>query len=296
MTNKMVTPNFDLSRIRAAGSMVKAPSIPQFNLAAIHKRGAVTKPALNLKFDGSLFDALEEAKKAKIAAGQLDARGNPVGTRYYDDGTPIRRRRESIALPSGGKRRKLQAIKVGNIFGDLIVRRKGPRIKAARPNLQERWRCECSCGNTIIVPKYYLLRTPNPKTHCGCKVKTLKSQNPREYRIYMMIHQRCFNPRHVSYNHYKERGITLYEPWKNEHKDGFKKFFAEVGSSPTQWHSLDRIHNGKGYEPGNLRWATSEEQRANQGDRIGGLTSEEIADLGLTEEEFIEKILRGEIQ
>lgn len=285
-------PQFDLSKI--AGGITKAS--PGFDLTAIKKKGSplVAKPV----FTEELFHVAEKIKADKIARGELDARGNAIGTRYYDDGTPIRPRKQNSPIPGNGtaKRRKHITIKVGNIFGDLIVRRKGPRIKAARPNLQERWRCECSCGKQIIVPRYYLLRTPNPKTHCGCKVQTIKSQNPREYRIYMMVHQRCFNEKHVSYQHYLKNGITLYEPWNNSHKDGFKKFFAEVGKSPSQWHSLDRIHNRRGYEPGNLRWATAEEQRANQGDRIAGLTSDEIADLGLTEEEYIEKILRGEVQ
>lgn len=293
MTNRMLTPQFDLSRIAGPSLKPKLQTSPEIDLTRIHKSPLkLAKPVFTME----LLEDAAKIKADKIARGELDPHGNSIGTRYYDDGTPIRPRREVLNGDGSNKRRKHVTIRVGNIFGDLVVRRKGPRIKAARPNLQERWRCECRCGRQIIVPRYYLLRTPNPKTHCGCKVQTLKSQNPREYRIYMMIHQRCFNPKHVSYDHYKSRGITLHEPWNNVHKDGFKKFFAEVGSSPSQWHSLDRIHNGRGYEPGNLRWATSEEQRANQGDRIGGLTSEEIADLGLTEEEFIEKILRGEIQ
>jgi len=235
------------------------------------------------------FTQSQQIKADKITAGELDDKGNPVGTEYYDDGTPKRKRKIV------GSYKKKQIVP-GAIFGDLEVIKRGPKIKAARPNLVERWRCRCSCGRTIIVPRYYLLRTPNPKTHCGCKVATIKSQNPREYRIYMMIHQRCFNKNHVSYEHYKSRNISLHEAWNNVHKDGFKKFFEHVGKAPTQWHSLDRIHNSRGYEPGNLRWATSEQQRANQGDKIGGYTSDEIADLGLTEEEFIQKILDGEIE
>jgi hypothetical protein len=231
-------------------------------------------------------ESVAQAKKD----GSLDKHGNPIGTQYWDpeDATTIKRK-------SNGPRRRIK-IKAGMTFGELTVLRKGPKVKASRPNLVERWRCSCSCGKHIIVPKYYLLRKPNPKTHCGHQTATLKSLNQREYRIWMMIHQRCYNPKHVSYAHYKAKGITLFPEWHKDNKDGFEKFLAHVGNSPSQWHSLDRINNNKGYFPGNLKWSTAAEQRANQGDRIGGYTSEEIADMGYTEEEFIEKILTGEIQ
>jgi len=300
MPSSMLKPQIDVSKIEAATGTRSSPvidvskiakKVDYVTVAAATKKGGLDDELRNTFLQA--FTANQFAKAEKIATGQLDPSGNPLGTEYYDDGTP-KRKRKIVGSYKNAKRK----IVPGSIFGDLTVLKRGPKIKAARPNLVERWRCRCSCGRTIIVPRYYLLRTPNPKTHCGCKVATLKSQNPREYRIYMMVHQRCFNQNHVSYEHYKTRGITLYEEWRNDlhPKDGFKKFFEHVGKAPTQWHSLDRIHNSKGYEPGNLRWATSEQQRANQGDKIGGYTSDEIADLGLTEEEFIQKILDGEIE
>jgi hypothetical protein len=249
-----------------------------------------TRKSGPLKISPSLLAIFDSTVKSFKAGGES---GNQIGTQSPSS-SPKPQQIQTVSAFSS--RRTRVKIKAGVAFGDLTILRKGPKVKASRPNLVERWRCRCSCGKEIIVPRYYLLRKPNPKTHCGCKVATLKSQNPREYRIYMMIHQRCYNPNHNSYEHYRSRGITLHEPWHNKHKDGFKKFFEHVGSAPSQWHSLDRIHNNKGYEPGNLRWATAEQQRANQGDRIAGWTSEEIADAGYTEDEFIEKILSGEIQ
>lgn len=237
-----------------------------------------------------------QAEKAElIKAGKLDPQGNPLGTVYNTNGTPKRTRTPEPVGPDGRRRRKTR-IAAGQIFGDLTILRKGPKIKAARKNLEERWRCRCSCGRELIVPKYYLVRKPNPKTHCGCKTATIKSLNEREYRIWIMIHQRIYNPKHNSYEHYKAKGITLFPGWHKDKPDGFKKFFEHVGKSPGPGYSLDRIHNNRGYEPNNLRWATATEQRANQGDKIGGYTSEEIADMGYTEDEFIDMILRGEIQ
>lgn len=188
-------------------------------------------------------------------------------------------------------------IKTGQIFGHLIVRGKAAAKKGVKPSLKERWRCEClapcdwkpnkTCHNAIIVPKYYLVRKGNPKTHCGCQMQTLKSRHAREYRIYHMMHQRTMNPKHESYKHYAARGIGIYEPWQKTNADGFDLFLEEVGKCPSLYHSLDRIDNRKGYEPGNLKWSTAEEQRLNQGDRIGGKTVEEIAEMNMSEEDWI---------
>jgi hypothetical protein len=51
----------------------------------------------------------------------------------------------------------------------------------------------------------------------------------------------------------------MYEPWLKDPQS----FIAYIGKRPSKKHSLDRIDNEKGYEPGNLRWATSQEQRRN---------------------------------
>lgn len=41
-------------------------------------------------------------------------------------------------------------------------------------------------------------------------------------------------------------------------------FISDVGQPPTPNHTLDRIDNSKGYEPGNVRWATAVEQANNK--------------------------------
>jgi hypothetical protein len=85
--------------------------------------------------------------------------------------------------------------------------------------------------------------------------------------------QRCTNPKNPAYHWYGGRGITVCERWLSS-----ANFLADMGKRPSPKHSLDRKDNGKGYEPGNCRWATVPEQLANRrprsvfprGERVGG--------------------------
>lgn len=73
-----------------------------------------------------------------------------------------------------------------------------------------------------------------------------------EYRAWQLIRLRCLDPKHAAYPNYGGRGITMHASWVNDPA----AFVAHVGPRPSLKHEIDRIDNGRGYEPGNLRWVT----------------------------------------
>jgi hypothetical protein len=61
---------------------------------------------------------------------------------------------------------------------------------------------------------------------------------------------------------YIGRGITVCAEWLGP--EGFAAFFAHIGPKPDPSYTVERIDNDKGYEPGNVRWATRAEQNQNK--------------------------------
>jgi hypothetical protein len=70
--------------------------------------------------------------------------------------------------------------------------------------------------------------------------------------------RRCTNPADDHWKYYGGRGIKVCDRWLAS----FEDFWADVGDAPPGM-TLDRIDNDGDYEPGNVRWATWLEQRAN---------------------------------
>ena len=92
-----------------------------------------------------------------------------------------------------------------------------------------------------------------------------KSRKLPEYRHWINMKSRCFNPNVPNFKNYGGRGITVCERWK----DDFSAFFADMGPRPSKRHTIDRKENSGNYEPKNCRWATHSEQGRNRrGNRL----------------------------
>lgn len=60
---------------------------------------------------------------------------------------------------------------------------------------------------------------------------------------------------HVAADRYIKAGRFVCERWQT-----FTLFLVDMGECPSEHHTIDRRDSRKGYEPGNCRWATTEEQ------------------------------------
>jgi hypothetical protein len=80
-----------------------------------------------------------------------------------------------------------------------------------------------------------------------------------EYVAWGNMMSRTTNPNHVDYMGWGGRGIKVHPSMQT-----YKGFLAVMGERPTPQHSLDRIDNNRGYEPGNVRWATARDQARNR--------------------------------
>lgn len=104
---------------------------------------------------------------------------------------------------------------------------------------------------------------------------TTKHRHPL-YVTWRNMLARCYNPKYQGYRYYVEQGIEVCDEWQRD----FWAFASHVGDKPTPKHTLDRIKNEQGYEPGNVRWATMQEQRRNTraaSGIVGGLTLDEAS-------------------
>lgn len=151
-------------------------------------------------------------------------------------------------------------VPIGARFGEWVVLE-----EIAGPGLRSKCLCRCSCGAEVKVLSTDLRRGKSLSCKCCANRKRgshLESGDITvEYRAWKDMNSRC-SPKYVHREWYFDRGIAVCEEWCGD--GGFQSWLDHVGRRPSDNHSLDRIDNDKGYEPGNVRWATPEEQQGNR--------------------------------
>ena len=160
--------------------------------------------------------------------------------------------------------RKVQDL-TGITFGWLtVIKHIGRGVGADR---HHRWLCQCRCGEMTNVSSGNL-KTGAVKS-CGCSTDETKGgRNPNHkhglsktyfHVILNNMIARCYNPLSTHYDYYGGRGIAVCDRWRESIVD----FANDVGPRPSPRHSIDRINNDGNYEPGNVRWATVQQQSRN---------------------------------
>jgi len=143
----------------------------------------------------------------------------------------------------------------GDVYGSWTI--------LADCNYEQKYKCQCVCGNTANV-RIHDLRSKK-SSRCKACASTSKSTQPTisdrpEYKIWTHILQRTRNPKCKDYPNYGGRGIDICDMWA----DSFEAFYLCVGPRPSEYHSIERLDVNRGYEVGNVVWETSAAQSLNK--------------------------------
>jgi len=85
-----------------------------------------------------------------------------------------------------------------------------------------------------------------------------------EYNSWNAMLQRCYNKNSKDYKNYGQKGIFVCDMWKSS----FEAFYMSLGPRPFPAYTLERLNYTQGYFPGNVVWASREDQTKNKSDNV----------------------------
>jgi len=147
-----------------------------------------------------------------------------------------------------------QIIRLGDRFGRFTVISGGTRRYC--------WICRCDCGTQREITGSNLRAVKS--TSCGCLRRERNNHTTHgatgtlTHKRWRAMRSRCLNPSASNYANYGGRGITICDRWSD-----FESFLADMGECPGPEMTIERLHNSRGYEPGNCIWATKLTQARN---------------------------------